>query len=933
MRDVLNISTIEIMKKYANRTSSDFDEESTDRYSTLCHAHKDSTPSLKLYDKTDSGEGWDYHCFVCGAHGNNIQMMLDLGIVNTKEEAVYKLREDFGLQLPDKVEIEYFSSLKGLDINFCTKNSIKNVRNGIEFPYLDLKHEVAYSKVRVKYEGKDKYYFQNGISGTLSIMYGMHWLEGYDTNLPLYLVEGETDTLTLRQAGYQVLGVPSASAWCDDFSEVIEPFQQIIICKDNDEAGKKLIKDIKDTNPLGLYSINFFGSIKDINDFHTMKCKSDITTFKVKFEELEALPVTYETLTALVTANPKIIQNTLYLTNVADYIENPIELDFMVTELAKITKISKKTIRNIVEHSFKKEKTKSADEVISDDLIVRDNAYYKTVIVNNYPQMKQISNFIIRPFRVIDSDGEMTRVLKLINVFGATSKPVTFTAEELANPMKFCTKCISAGDYIFKGGIQELQSIIELIFSKRIPPIFSPRQIGRLDNGAWLFNSFGIDTEGTIVEADEEGIINFNGNGGVYLPASNIVSDTDGTSGEIPDLDYDIDYDVAQGKRDMVKFIRSLKASFGTLGVYNGVGWLIAGVISDAIFTHYKMFPYLFIVGKRNSGKTTLAGMLYEVFGFGQHRISSIESPTNVGMLRTLRYMSSLPVAYDDYRNTNKIKYKDNLLLDIYNRHGSVKGTLQSSTGVRQEVINGYVLISGEDIPSNNALRTRCVIMQVSANEGVRTRADLDKIYAQIPAVQKFIVHLMQKYQSPEELEGIMDTIGALSEELVTKINDQRYAINHSIFAGALLHELGDTLSAREVEEYTDWTHLTSAEDKASADDTHAEAMFFSDVIDLLEQSTIDTKLVRVSGAKLYLRLRPLHKQWSKYLKLTGTEDDSITESTLKSYLTKEPSYLKDERANMGGSYARVLTFNLTELAVTMPDVSQQISYLAREEF
>jgi hypothetical protein len=936
MRGILAIDTREILKKYGNRTDSDFMQETADRSKTLCHAHKDTSPSLIIYDKTEQGEGWDYHCFVCGAHGTNIDMVIELGVAPNKKEAVALLRKDFGLELPLTVNTKDFCRLKGLDYEFCDNNGVEDYEGGITFPTYDVNHDIVYNKVRTKYEGKDKYYFKTVQQGKHSALYGMQWLDTYNKDKPLFLVEGETDSLTLAQAGYQVLGVPSASSWNKDFHTLTSEFNKLVVCRDNDKAGKKLVQSIKELRSAGLYSIEFFGAIKDINDFHNLRCKADISMFKSKFVDLEHLPVTYDSLLAEIERAPKAIQNVKMMTNVTTYIDNPIELDLMINGLSKITKVSKKAIKDVIATSAIKQQVETSDETVSDNLFVRDNMYYKNAIVNGEPRTIAISNFIVRPTKVIDTDGEIVRVLKLINGFGKISRSVVFTAEELANPIKFTARCMGAGDYIFKGSIQDLQAIIELIFNKQLKPIMSPKKIGKMDSGAWLFKSFGIDNDGKIVKADDEGIINFGEGKGAYLPSSIVLGDDIGSSSasSIPDLKYDLEYDEQHGKETLGLFITQLRRSFGTFAVYNAVGWALAGIASHSIFEKYKMFPYLFVAGKRNSGKTTLAGIIYEMFGFGQHNIASIESPTNVGMLRTLAYMSSMPVAYDDYRNTKKIKYKDNLLLDIYNRHSSVKGTSGSMTAIRQEPINGYVMLSGEDIPSNNALRTRCVLVQVSANEGVRNRKALASLYSMLPEVQHYMVHTMQKLQSDFEISELLDSIEKSSDALTIKVRDQRYAFNHGIVAGAFLHEFGDILSGEEVAEYLEWLADTSLMDKQAVEDTHSEALFFSDITHLAEVSTVGTDTLLVEDDTLYIRMRLAHKQWTKYLKSTGSELEAITESTLKSYLTKESYYLGYRQVSgMSGTRSRALAFSLSGLEEDYPDIAERLRSIVEEEY
>ena len=51
----------------------------------------------------------------------------------------------------------------------------------------------------------------------------------------------------------------------------------------------------------------------------------------------------------------------------------------------------------------------------------------------------------------------------------------------------------------------------------------------------------------------------------------------------------------------------------------------------------------------------------------------SIESTTTVAAGRYLGYFSSLPVMFDDYRNTEKAQAKDGFFRNVYNRQSARK--------------------------------------------------------------------------------------------------------------------------------------------------------------------------------------------------------------------------------------------------------------------
>lgn len=61
-------------------------------------------------------------------------------------------------------------------------------------------------------------------------------LSTYSVEEPIYLTEGETDMITLLQAGYQALGIPGANTFEERFVSYINPYPLVIVVLDSDPA-------------------------------------------------------------------------------------------------------------------------------------------------------------------------------------------------------------------------------------------------------------------------------------------------------------------------------------------------------------------------------------------------------------------------------------------------------------------------------------------------------------------------------------------------------------------------------------------------------------------------------------------------------------------------------------------------------------------------
>lgn len=880
------------MQKYLN--SAEFIKEgSSNRYKAVCPFHGDTAPSLILYDKTDEGAGWDYHCFACGAHGNAVTMLTTLKIAQSEEHAVDMLMRDFDLKFPDKVLLAEFCKFKGLDADFAEKNGWGNVKLGVEIPYYDSNHDVVSIKIRTKYQGKDKYIYQNQSGSPIAhvIPYGLHWLDSYEDST-LYITEGETDCMTLRQAGFPVIGFPSTNGFKPEFSTFMKRFAQLVVVRDNDNAGWNLVTDIAKQFPSNLYMVVLPHGIKDINSYHTMKCRSDAKMFAGLFPTLQVLPASPETFLASVKDKAIPPTEKACWEMVHHYYKQDAELLYFKERMSTEAKVSK----TVLTAAMKQVDIQKDDKKDIGEFTVIDNCYYKLIPIGNRFVETRVSNFIVVPEYDIRSDEEITRVVTLTNQQGESKKGVHLDAEALTATTKFNQCIVGHGNFIWTGGTDDLFKLNIMIFERSKKTVFSPKKIGRLDTGGWIFGNCGIDSKGR-VERIKNGVLTLDDK--TYAPRSIVVEDGDASSSQdIPTFNL-ADYRRTCSKDYLRETAGDLRTTFGTYGAYLALGWCVAGWFSDQIFDEYGFYPYLFVSGKRSSGKSVLATLLQGTFGFDSANAGmSIETPSNVGILRYLGYRSSLPCWYDDYRaGVKRIEMKDGLLLDVYNRHGAIKGTKEAGV-VRQEQVNGFVLLSGEDTPTNNALLTRCVIVQLSATE--RNASAFASAQGNMALLRAKAISWAKKSTRGAD---ILTTINDVTQQIFEKNGDIRYARNYGIFAGAFLWAFGDVIHDKR--EFMAFLTRNAYKEKMEIDSAHPMAEFFNDFPDMIAKGfilrdrdfTVLTDEVLMKKGLVALRIRECHKGWCDYLREVKLKD-----RTLRDYIRKEPFFFSEERSYFKGA-------------------------------
>lgn len=84
------------------------------------------------------------------------------------------------------------------------------------------------------------------------------------------IAEGEIDAMTLHQMGIPALSVNAGAGnhqWIDNDWERLERFSEILLCFDNDEAGRKGVREVANRLGVERCRVVIFGEAKDANEY------------------------------------------------------------------------------------------------------------------------------------------------------------------------------------------------------------------------------------------------------------------------------------------------------------------------------------------------------------------------------------------------------------------------------------------------------------------------------------------------------------------------------------------------------------------------------------------------------------------------------------------------------------------------------------------
>ena len=231
--------------------------------SCSCPWHTDKTPSFIWNDKTNC-----FHCFSCGRNYGIIDLYLEQGM--TYLEAVKKLFEQVDIDYNfnkntqmistahkypkrenhDRTNVEKYLMSRGISIKTMNYADIQSdIHGNVAFPYYDSNDILMTMKYRLgrKYDkqlDKSKCWAQHD-ADFVPLLFNMNRV---DPSKPLVITEGEIDTLSVLEAGYNnVVSIPNGcnnTKWVEYNWDWLEQFDKIILWFDNDEPGIKARNDV-----------------------------------------------------------------------------------------------------------------------------------------------------------------------------------------------------------------------------------------------------------------------------------------------------------------------------------------------------------------------------------------------------------------------------------------------------------------------------------------------------------------------------------------------------------------------------------------------------------------------------------------------------------------------------------------------------------------
>ena len=475
-----------------------------------------------------------------------------------------------------------------------------------------------------------------------------------------------------------------------------------------------------------------------------------------------------------------------------------------------------------------------------------------------------ISNFTLKILATHETQDGMMRSIVLRNEYGESSRASMLSPEDMST-ITFKTFCFSLGNYIWEGTQDELNAIWRHEFlHDEGKHIVEPGAVGwQEDEKMWLFGNVAIKGNKEM-RPDESGIFWTEKKGYHPIPLSE---------------DASVPY-FSQQSPGLPEILLNLGHTIGQEEAKLCLGWIMSVCFLEDVFKAYNCFPFLFLTGKKGSGKSHIADWLMCFWGLERSGKQAADS-TTVGLQRCLEYYSSMPVFVDEYKNTQKITLKNGFFRNCYNRQSASKG-IKSNFGVRTAKIRGTLLLAGEETPEDPALLSRCIPILISLKR--RQSDHYDWFQSHAHEFSAHIVALLRKYEAKKEQfkNHLIE-----SREYFRGIGmDDRLSMNYSVPVAGYCVAFDD----KDLN-FAKWIKSEVKRVKNEQDAENIIETFLSDLQVLKLNKKVDDRYWDISGEIIYIYFHGLYNAWAEdYRRRKG--EPPFKASSIRDYLKDEPGYL-----------------------------------------
>ena len=800
-----------------------------------------------------------------------------------EESDLINLTKDRGLPIELVQEMQFRSSSPSQLDKPCFKDIPETFKSALSYkniviPYFNSEKEIVHIRPH-------KFGIEN-----ISLQVYIPWKFMEENPEVLVVAESEFKALASCVMGVPAIGIPGIASFSksnyDKFAKIMQGLRpkKIVICFDN---------EIKDNPKLANFKPDYTKRYDTMFYAYVMAWKLNIIT-KIN--------------TKIAVLNPEWMK------------DGKVDIDSFLGS-GKDHKLYKEVIDNAITMDAYKNSWKLPNTHVSFLERKLDRFFYSGPVVEKYDSYYwkesnkneySISNFVIKVIHTYyTAEGKAQRLCKFFSKYG-DSKPIVIDSEMMVSRQAFQKFAMDMGDYDFSGSDAQLKAIWKYIFMNQ-----DGRGINLLNHfgysevtEAWFFKNGGY-YKNEYYPANENNIIWINDHG--YMVEC-ILDDLDP-----PTFSLEQNEDV-----NLVNILKNLTDILDNDHARLIIGWALGNFFMPEITNEWGIYPFLFLHGKAQAGKSTIANWISSFFGFTQKGIN-FHSSSPVGISRTTDQMSMIPVWLEEYRNKDPdIGKKNNFLRSIYDRSVIVKGTKKENQ-IKTYKARSTLIISGEEHPRDAALNSRCIMFSIFRNDEKQKQSPAYAWLEKNKSYFNYIGHhiLTHKKELWAKIKPrILDYIHSFDTQGINI--SSRNKIQMSIVSG-----VADVM----VGEDKNFSLFVAAKSELMENrvrDDQALYVFFDDVYNMWATGRFKIDIFKVSKkvnsvTESYFLFSVAYSEWETHFKSLRNDIPS-SKNTLTDQIKREPYYIGRRQARVGKISTSVIVFDFNH-----PKLPTSLKMLAGE--
>jgi DNA primase len=714
-----------------------------------------------------------------------------------------------------------------------------------------------------------------GFKGHGVQLYSEHTMRGWAEHDTLILTEGEFKAAAAAQLGYRALAVPGVSSFAGQHYERLEKAvrdagaKRVVILFDRETKADPDLPGFKE-DPRKRYDVEWYSWL--------LATRLDVLIGELPANWMRDGKIDIDG--ALAQGRPpaqfeKVIKGA---------VAPPFYLDHLSTEAGAI-------VGRKVRRYLKRDKPKAL-KVFDSRHAGCGYMWEEPVGDGSEIRLEHVSNFVLKLERIVQTDTQVERVVRVIDNLGEESAPLIVEPADMSGLRSWRQWCASKGDYDWPGKQHHLSAVWEHLHAQSDGVIIRRTVLGgEIEPGLWLFQN-GIITGGRYRAPREEDGLVWVGRRGFEMAEAEgqpCIQRDDPEGARVLDDEH----------RDLLVLLRD---NLRHPTMWLAIGWALATVFSRVLFNRFKCFPLLFHMGEASSGKTTAARWLMNGF-FGIDTHGKPMMSTEKSQYRLLAKRCSLPAWFDEFREGRDMQRHVTAFCSIYNRQAYSRAVRSNDLQTDSVPVRGSLQLGGVVPPKDDQLLSRCILLNYSADERDNRDDDEGGTYAQVEAkaekLNDFFLHALLRYD-----ELVPDVI---SETLVAKsifqkrTGNARMSLNYAMAVAAFHVVCGDLVDSRELLDFAQECMAISSE-RLRAE--HPLGDFWEAVASMAADGYVNKDHITAHEDALYLWLPGIFQAYERNHRQRRGEV-GFRVSDLQGWIARQPYWIAP--ANTGGRKRRTL--------------------------